>query len=264
MTDHYTTLGVARDASADEIKRAFRKLASQHHPDKGGDTKKFQEIQAAYDVLGDAQKRAQYDNPASQFQNFGGAGPGGFHFNFGQGADFQDIFRNIFGQGFAQQQQRRNHLRMSLWIRLADVAQGGRRAVALNDHTVEIDIPPGINDGDHVQYSGIAPGGMDLVIQFRIHPDPRWQRDDLNLITESSVPVWDLILGGDFTVTDILGNQITAAIPPKTQPRTLLRLRGKGLKNRTGHSGDIFVRLNAQIPNVIAPEILEAIEKHRG
>ena len=213
MTDHYATLGVARTASADEIKRAFRKLASQHHPDKGGDTARFQQIQAAYDVLGDAAKRQQYDNP----QPFGGQNPfgqHGFNFDFSSGPggfNFQDIF-SAFNQHAYQQPQRRGHVRMSLWIRLSDVAQGGRRPVALGNHTVEIDIPLGINDGDNVQYGGIAPGGADLVVQFRIHPEPNWSRDGLNLITEIAVPVWDLILGGEFTITDIQGNQLIGVI----------------------------------------------------
>ena len=152
---------------------------------------------------------------------------------------------------------------MSLWIRLSDVALGGKRTVALGNHTVEIDIPLGINDGDNVQYGGIAPGGQDLVIQFRIHPDPHWERDGLNLVTEVGVSVWDLILGGEFTVTDVAGNQLIATVPAGTQPRTMMRLRGKGLRDRRGHTGDIMVRVNAVIPGSIKPELLDAIQKHR-
>jgi DnaJ-class molecular chaperone len=158
MTDHYAALGVPRTATQDEIKRAFRSLASKHHPDKGGDTKKFQEIQAAYAVLGDAQQRADYDNPRPQFSGFGG---GGAQFNM------HDIFSQMFGgQSPFGQQPRRNHVRMSLWITLLDVARGGRRPVALGTQagtsTVEIEIPQGINDGDNVQYPGIAPGGQEI------------------------------------------------------------------------------------------------------
>jgi DnaJ-class molecular chaperone len=174
----------------------------------------------------------------------------------------------MFGQrrGPNQEFQRRTHARMSLWIRLADVAQGGRRPVALSSpngsNTVEIDIPLGINDGDNVQYAGIAPGGQDLVVQFRIHPDPHWQRDGLDLLAEISVPVWDLIAGGEVTVTDILGNKLIAVIPARTQTRTMLRLRGKGLRDRAGNQGDILVKLHAKIPDTIHPDILDAIQKH--
>jgi DnaJ-class molecular chaperone len=209
MTDHYTTLGVARTATPDEIKRAFRKLASQHHPDKGGDTQKFQEIQVAYDTLGDAAKRQAYDNPQPQFQGFG------------QGAQFgnmHDIFAQMFGgqSPFGQQPPRRNHVRMSLWITLLDVARGGKRPVALGTQagtsTVEIEIPLGINDGDNVQYPGIAPGGQDLVIQFRIQPHAEFQRQGLNLVTTHKVSVWTLILGGETEVQTVEGNRLVVKI----------------------------------------------------
>ena len=260
MPDHYATLGVARNASPDEIKRAFRKLASQHHPDKGGDTAKFQEIQAAYDTLGDAAKRQQYDNPAPQFSGM----PGGAQFNMG------DIFSQMFGGGmggFPGQHPRRNHMRMSLWITLKDVATGGRRQVAVGSmagqSTIEIDIPQGIGDGDMVQYSGIAPGGQDLVIEFRIHPHPLFRRDGLNLTMDHRVSVWDMILGGDTTVTNLDNNQLVVSIPQLTDNGTTLRLRGRGIQDRSGATGDLFVKLYALLPKTITPELAAAIQQHR-
>ena len=258
MADHYTTLGVAKTATADEIKRAFRKLASQHHPDKGGDTQKFQEIQAAYDTLGNAEKRAAYDNPRPQHQ----------HFNFQDfgGGQFNDIFSQMFGGGFGQP-PRRNHVRVTLWISLQDVATGGARAVSLGTatgaNTVEINIPTGIDDGDNVQYPGIGPGGSDLVVTFRVKPDSQWQRQGLNLIQDQRVLVWDLILGGVVLVTDILGNQLQITIPPGTQPGTMLRARNRGISNSKGATGDMFVRVHAILPTKIAPEIEQAIRNHR-
>jgi curved DNA-binding protein len=256
MTDHYATLGVPRTAAADEIKRAFRKLASQHHPDKGGDTAKFQAIQAAYDTLGDADKRAAYDNPAPQFSGF----PGGAQFN-----SMHDIF-SMFGQGFPGQ-QRRNHVRMSLWVTLRDVASGGRRPVSINtgqgQSTVEIEIPLGLNDNDSIQYSGLAPGGQDLVITFRIQPDATWQRSALNLATEQTVSIWDLILGGDLVVRSITGESLTVTIPVNTQPGTVLRLRAQGLRDQQGRRGDIHVKLAARIPQPVSPELVAAIQQHR-
>ena len=100
MKNYYQILGVEKSATADDIKRAFRRLASQHHPDKGGDTVKFQEVQEAYGVLGDDAKRAEYDNPRPQFSGFPGGG-GGFNMH--------DMFGQMFGQQFGQPPQRRNH-----------------------------------------------------------------------------------------------------------------------------------------------------------
>ena len=260
MSDHYATLGVARTATPDEIKRAFRKLASQHHPDKGGNTQKFQEIQAAYDTLGDAVKRADYDNPRPQFSGM----PGGAHFNM------NDIFSSMFGgqSPFGQQPRRQqSHTRMTLWIRMTDVAQGGTRPVAVGtphgQSTIEVEIPLGINDGDNVQYQGLAPGGGDLVIQFRVHPDPLWQRNGLDLVTDVTADVWSMILGSDITVQTLTGSTLTTSMPPYTQPKTLIRLRGHGLRDRSGNTGDLMIRVMPTIPKTIRPELLEAIEKYR-
>ena len=260
MTDYYAALGVTKTATSDEIKRAFRKLASQHHPDKGGDTQKFQAIQEAYATLGDEQKRAEYDNPRPQFSGFHGH-PGGVNIN--------DIFGQMFGQQFGQQHQhpRRSHVRMTLWISLLDVATGGKRTVSLGTQSgvsaVEIEIPLGINDGDNVQYEGIGPGRSDLVVQFKVTPDRKWQRDGLNLTQEVRIDIWNLILGGDLTIDTLTGKTLSTRVPARTQPGTVLRLKGQGLRDRAGQTGDIMVRVQAQIPENIPPEIIDAIQKHQ-
>lgn len=258
MKDYYQILGVERTASAEDIKRAYRRLASKHHPDKGGDNATFQEIQVAYDTLSDPQKRAAYDNPQPNFGNFG---PGGF--------DIHDIFSSMFGRGFQQTggRQPRGHVRMTLWINLHDVATGGKRTVNLGTsqgtNTVEIEIPLGINDGDNVQYGGIGPGGADLVVNYRVHPHQDWERHGLNLITERKASIWDLILGGSITVNSVTNTQLVAQIPAKCQPGTMLRLKGQGLRDRSGNQGDVYVRVAAYLPTEIAPEIVDAIQAHR-
>jgi DnaJ-class molecular chaperone len=255
MIDYYSTLGVSRTATQDEIKRAFRKLASQHHPDKGGDTARFQEIQAAYDTLGDSAKRQQYDNPRPQFNNFNQ--PGGPQF------DFDTIF-NVFGAQFGQRQQRQQPAvsRANLTITLADVVTGGKRTIGIGTSTVEIEIPMGINDGDSVQYRGIGPHGSDLVITFRIAASPTWGRQGSNLLTEHAVNIWDLILGSETTVKDLLGNEITILVPKDTQPGAKLRLRGRGLPGRTG-PGDMIVQIQAVIPKDIPQDLLDMIQQKR-
>lgn len=252
MKNYYQILGLEKSATAAEIKKAFRRLASQHHPDKGGDTQKFQEIQEAYSVLGDESKRAEYDNPRPQFSAF----PGGSGFNV------HDIFGQMFGQ-----QHRRNHVRMTVWITLLEVAQGGSRTVnvgtSAGSSTVQIEIPQGINDGDNVQYSGVAPNGLDLVVQFRVQPDARWRRDELNLYCEHQISIWDLILGAEIEVTNIQGHQLIVRVPSGTQPGAIMRLNGHGLRDRNGQTGSLMVRMQGSIPKTIAPEIVAAIQQYK-
>lgn len=257
VADHYQTLGVDRSASPEDIKRAYRRLASQHHPDKGGDTARFQQIEEAYRVLGNPDARQQYDNPQAQFSHGFGSHP----FNF------QDVF-SMFAQGnFPGHHPRRNHIRMTVWISLRDVAQGGSRtlsiATAQATSNVQVDIPLGLNDGDNVQYAGLGPSGTDLVIEYRIRPDPEWQKQDLDLIANRRVSVFDLICGGDIKITDIYGAELSTTIPANTQPGTMLRLRGRGLRNRSGQQGDALIKVQAILPSRIDPEIVAVIEKHR-
>lgn len=255
MKDYYATLGVQRTATPDEVKRAYRKLASQHHPDKGGDTARFQEIEEAYRVLSDPQQRAHYDQPRPQMNQF--------HFNMGQGGfDFDTIF-NMFGARVNPGQHRPAQARMNLWIQLTDVAQGGHRAVSVGSaqgqQVVEIEIPLGVEDGETFNYPGIAPGGIDLIVTYRIHNNPRWQRQGLNVYTEQPVNIWTLITGGEIQIKDLLGKELTVGIPPRCQPGTTLRCRNRGIKHRAGNTGDLLLRVQAQIPAEISPELIDHI-----
>jgi curved DNA-binding protein len=257
MTNPYQTLGVDRAATADQIKQAYRRLAMKHHPDKGGDLRQFQEIQAAYELLSDPQKRSQYDSPPQSPFGFQAGGPAGF--------DFQSIF-DTFGARF-QPQQRVQRAQMTMWITLQDLAVPVRKTVSVGTpqgtQLIEIEIPAGINDGDSVQYSGMAPGGMDLVVTYRIHPHPKWSRQGVNLTMDHELAVWDLILGTEIELRDIQGNQLTFVVPPRTQNRTTFRLQGRGLTQKGGGRGDLFVKLHAVIPDTIPEELITAIAHAR-
>lgn len=259
MTDFYSTLGVPKTATADEIKRAFRKLASQHHPDKGGDTQKFQEIQQAYSVLGDAAQRQQYDNPRRP-QGMPGMGPGG------PGFDFDSIFE-MFGTRVNQMNSSRApSARFELWITLRDVATGGNRVISVGTRqgqaNVEIAIPQGLDEGDTIRYAGAGPNGIDLIITFRIQPDPFWSRKDNTLTTTIQADFWDLIVGCETTVDTIDGTSLVIVIPPDTQPGTILRVRGHGLPRKNiPQRGDMMVVVQAKLPRNIPDDLRERIRQ---
>lgn len=257
MTDHYQTLGVARNASDEDIKRAFRKLAMKHHPDRGGDAEQFKQIEEAYRILSNPQSRAQYDNPGHRF-----GGPGGFKVNINSGEfNFDDIF-NMFGTRFHQP---RPQARVMVVLSFSDIIEPGKKFIQLRtaqgEHTVELDIPPGIEDGESVQYAGLAPGGVDLLVSYRITPDVRWTRRGANVITECTVSVWELILGASMPIQGLRGEHLEVIIPPRTEPGTSLRLRGQGLTDRNRQRGDIIVRLNAKLPETVSPELEQLIRK---
>jgi DnaJ-class molecular chaperone len=156
---------------------------------------------------------------------------------------------------------------MSLWITLQDVAQGGKRPVNVGTQqgtmTIEIEIPLGIEDGDNVQYPGLGPGNTDLIVNFRIHQHPKWQRTGLHLTTDHIVSVWDCLIGGETKIKDILGNEYTLSIPPLSQPGSLLRLKGKGLASRQGQPGDLLIRLHSKLPNKISSELIDLIKEEQ-
>ena len=254
MTTHYSTLGVSKDATSEEIKKAYRKLASKHHPDKGGNTATFQRLQEAYSTLSDPEKKAAYDNPSLNRS---------FHHAAGNQA-FDDLFTMFRQQQHARQQQ----ARLVLNISLADVVRGGKHTVGIQTlhgtSNIEIEIPPGLHSGENIQYPKLAPGGMDLIITFQIVMPDDWQRDGFNLFTKHRVSIWDLIVGGETTVTDILGNKFKLAIPPKTQPSSVMRLKNKGMPNRRGPPGDLLIGLSAEIPDHIPDDLLALIGKYKS
>lgn len=259
MIDYYQTLGVPRTATDDEIKQAFRRLAMKHHPDRGGDEKKFKEINEAYDTLSDPGKRQQYDNPHVRINVNGNPFHGSGPFNF------DTIFEMFGARVNPRNQQAQRNQRITIWIPLEDAVTGGPRTVSMHTpagtSALEINIPPGINDNENVRYPGLAPGGHDLIVNYRVHGHPVWQRDGPDLYTERGVDFWQLIMGSNLEITDLQGRTLSLAIPPRTRPGTMLRARGRGIE-RSGHNtGDLIVRLRAEMPGHIPQEILDILEK---
>lgn len=249
MTDFYQALGVERNATPEDIKRAYRTAAMRNHPDRGGDVKQFQTIQEAYDTLSDPQKKAQYDNPQPQFQHFGG--PGGFEFHFGGGGG--DPFQDIFAQFFGGQQVRPN-TRVNLELDLDLAATGGKRIVGIGGQNVELNIPEGVQSGQEMRYPGLGQGGTDLIVRFNIRPHPEFERRGNDLFCTRTLTFWDLILGTTLEIRNIRGNMVSIVVPPKTRPGTVLRARGHGI---LGNS--LLVELQAILPHSIPDSLVEQI-----
>lgn len=262
--DHYKTLGVAKTATPDEIKKAYRKLASQHHPDKGGDTAKFQEIQTAYDTLSDQQKRQSYDNP-SPFQDFGGF-PGGFSFHSG-GGGFEDLFEMFNRQQHHPHRRQPQVFRTTISIGLFQSYHGGQQAIKIQTPTgvqgIEITIPKGVNNGDQVRIDNVIDGAS-LLVEFRVQPDLKFERRGHELITSQNVSVLDLIAGGSFEFTALSGKTFEVNIKPKTQPYVQLRIPGQGMPiGNSGNFGDQIILIKPFIPDMIDEQVMNSIQQQK-
>lgn len=256
--EYYNTLGVAKTASDAEIKQAYRRLASQHHPDKGGDTAKFQEIQSAYATLSDPEKRAQYDNPAPQ-------GFGGFN-GFSGGGGFEDLFAH-FGFGgdpFAQrrqQVQRNQTLNFQTHISLEDAFFGKELTVSINlpsgkEQIVEIKIPKGVADGTTLRLAemgddripNVPRGDIHLSVHVMQHASFQRQGDDL--IKQLDVNAIDAILGKSVNVTTLNGKTLEINIAAGTQHGQMLSVPNYGMPNIRDERfvGRLLINVNIKIP----------------
>jgi curved DNA-binding protein len=266
--DHYNTLGLARDASPDEIKQAYRKLARVHHPDKGGDTAKFQEIQQAYEILSDTAKKQEYDNPMmggmhNTHNMHGGFNmhgfPGGFTFHTG-GINIDDIF----GQMFKRPQS--PTYKTTIWVTLEQVLTGDNQILNFNTHegnqTVNIDIPKGVDNGMQLRYENLIPNAV-LIVEFRVHPHNKFERNNLDLYSTVDISVLDLIVGTSIKFETLSGKKLDVTVNPNSQPNSKLRIPNEGL-SRDRKLGDQYLLLKPIIPDNISREVINAILQTRG
>ena len=260
--DHYKILGVDKNSSPDQIKQAYRKLASIHHPDKGGDTAKFQQIQSAYETLSDPEKKQQYDQP--QHHSFSGF-PGGFSFTHG-GMNVEDIFGQMFGQQFGQRQQQHPTYKTVIAVTLEQVFNGGEQHLQFQTHAgnqiIRIDIPKGVENGQQLRYDKLIPNTV-LIVEFRVHEHPKFQRKGLDLYAEVDISVLDLLVGTQVEFEVISGKKFTVTVPEKTQPNSSLRIQGQGLANSFA-TGDQYLLINAVMPDIIDNVVIQAILQTRN
>ena len=273
MTDAYKTLGVARGATDEEIKKAYRRLAAKHHPDKeGGSTAKFQEIQGAYETLTDPQKRQQHDNP-NPF-NGGHQHSDGFQeFHFGAGgAAAQDIFHQFFGQRagnpFQQAQPRRNKdLRINITVTLASTLAEQQKTVNVqttkNDKfNVDVKIPRGVSNGTTIKYTQMGDNFFesltrgDLYVIINVIADSRFELHGVNLVTNLEITSIEAMIGTEKEVVGIEGSTFLIKIPVGCQFGTKFGLQGKGLyQMNTQHRGDLIVNTIIKTPTLTEAQI---------
>ncbi len=283
--DYYEVLGVARDASEADIKKAYRKLARQYHPDRNPGDKQaeanFKEVQNAYEVLSDKTKRANDDRFGFAGGNAGAGGPGGGPFRWGgagaeggaqfefQGFDPNDlasIFRQFGGMGGAgaedlgevlgrrgrgrgrSRQAKPPEAEAEIGIPVLTAALGGKVPLRVDGHEIDLKIPAGVEDGKKMRLGGQGPGGGDLIVKLKVESHPYFRREGNNVVLEVPLSVPEAVLGTTVEVPTLDGSRLMVKVPPGASSGARLRLRGKGISG-----GDELIEIK-----VVAPKPADA------
>ncbi len=282
--DYYEILGVGKNASAEELKKAYRNLARKHHPDIDKSTdadKKFKEINEAYQILSDPQKKSAYDQfghaafaPGGGFGGAGqGAGQGGFHtytwssgggpqggdfdFDFGGFSDPFDIFEAVFGQKSPFGQSTRRVPRYVLNLTFDEAVHGTHKEVEIEGRRQKVKIPQGVDSGSEIKFTNFA-----IICEVAAHP--RLARRGYDIVSEKEITFSQAALG---TVAEIetIDGDVKIRVPSGTQPGTQIRLRGKGVSHVSGHGrGDHYVIVRVRIPSKLSRDqkrLLEELEE---
>ena len=290
--DYYSVLGVDRNASDEEIRRAYRKLARKYHPDVSKEEdaeKRFKQVSEAYEVLRDPEKRERYDRlgpnwkageqvPPQDFNGFG-RGPSSYRdvrVDFGDDGfregGFSDFFESLFGargrgrrgsQGFST---RGSDAEAVLELSLEEAARGGRRTLTIEGRTLEVNVPPGVTDGQRIRLAGQgAPGAQggpsgDLFLRVRLKSHPRFRTDGRDLHMDLPVTPWEGALGANVTIETLTG-RAKVGVPAGSSSGRRLRLRGQGMPNQNGSPGDLYATVMIHVPRQLSDSERELFEK---
>ena len=285
--DYYNVLGITKNATTDEVRKAYRKLARKFHPDLNPNNKeaekKFQQINEANEVLSDPVKREKYDKYGKDWKHgeeferaqraqqsqrqyagqgqqsyYGGQG-GSFGAEFG-GDDFSDFFHSMFGGGFSQQSRGRSRfkgqdLNAELELTLRQAMNTHQQTLTINGKNVRITIPAGVSDGQKIRLKGYGQPGInngpsgDLYIAFRIAQDPVFKRKGDDLYKQIEIDLYTAVLGGEIMI-DTLTGKVKFPVKQNTQQDTTVRLRGKGFPvyKKDGQFGDLYITVKVKLP----------------
>lgn len=292
--DYYKILGVERNASEEDIRKAYRKLAMKYHPDRNPNDKQaeehFKEINEAYQVLSDSTKRTHYDRLGSDYSNWQQRGaPGDFNWDqyggfpggarveygdlddlFGGAGGFSDFFRTIFGRGAegvgtstrTRSRQQPQGYQQELEITLDEAYNGTTRLLQTDGKQKQVRIPAGVRTGSKVRVAGAGPNGLDLYLIVDVQDDKRFERRGNDLHTTATVNIFTAVLGGEAEV-ETLSGKIKLNVPAGTQPEQVFRLAGRGMPSvkNANEKGDLYVRLKVQIPKYLSPKQRELLEE---
>lgn len=285
--DYYQVLGISKNATADEIKKAYRKLARKYHPDTNNDAasnKKFQEINEANEVLSDPEKRKKYDRygkdwqhseayeKAQQQRNYKGGGQqGGYDFGdfeFG-GGGFSDFFNSMFGGGNRQTRSSKGaDTRATIETRLTEAFTTHQETFQINGKAVRLTIPAGIEDGQQIRLKGYGQPGRnngtagDLYITFHVINDTHFNRNGNDLEFTQEIDLYTAILGGSITINTLHG-PIRLKVKPETQPYSKTRVPGKGFAKykSNGQFGDLYITFQITLPTNLSEEEKDLFRK---
>ncbi|RDC57530.1 J domain-containing protein [Pedobacter chinensis] len=291
--DYYKILDLKKDASTEDIKKAYRKLARKHHPDLNPNNeeanKKFQQINEANEVLSDPEKRKKYDKYGKdwqhadqldaqeqqrrQYQSQGGGGFGGGNYsgNFGSD-DFSDFFSSMFGGGGGRSGRnspfKGQDYNADLQLNLLDAYTTHKQTLTVNGKQVRITIPAGVENAQKIKLPGYGEPGVnngppgDLYIKFNITDHPRFKRKGNDIYIHEEIDLYTAILGGE-KIVETLNGKVKLKIPEGTQPDTTLRLKGKGfpIYKKENQFGDLYIKWQVKLPTNLNAEQKELFEK---